>query len=158
MSKNDEKGTTPRKKKGKKKSSTAKKHQNTHAREMAMQALYQMEVINAPLSKVLQFDWLGDLPGAATIEYARSLVERVTDNWDALDEVIQSFSDKDITQISIINRCILRMGLVELMKQDLEAGIIIDDLLNLTRQYDGDESVSFINGILDSFEKERRLE
>lgn len=133
-----------------------KKHRNSHAREVAMQALYQIEVVNHPVAHVLRFTWLNEPMPAAVHEHCVDLIQGVTDNWEALDRMIQSVSHKDITQISIINRCILRIGILELMQAKLDPGIVIDDLLNLTRQYDGEESVGFVNGILDRFEQERR--
>lgn len=152
----DNSETPPERKKGGKKSTGARKHRNSHARELAMQAIYQIEVVNQPVEKVLRFDWLREHPPASTKEYASKLISDVTENWDALDEVLASFSSKDITQISIIIRCILRIGLIELMEGEIDPRIIMDDLLNLTRQYDGEKSVGFVNGILDSFEKEKR--
>ena len=41
------------------------------------------------------------------------------------------------------------IGLHELQSGRLDARIIIDDLLNLTRKYDGKDSVAFVNGVLD---------
>ena len=121
-----------------------------------MQALYQIEVVSHPVSHVLRFSWINDPLPAATREYCIHLIEGVTENWEALDGVIESLSHKDVTQISAINRCILRTGIFEIMEGNLDARIVIDDLLNLTRRYEGEDSVGFINGILDRFEQERK--
>ena len=120
-----------------------------------MQALYQLEVVHAPIQQVLEFNWLNVPLEVEKHEYCVHLIQGVTENWEALDKVIESFSHKHITQLSSVIRCILRMSIFELMSAQLNAKIIIDDFLNLTRKYDGDESVAFVNGVLDSFEKER---
>lgn len=132
------------------------KHKNSHAREVALQGFYQMDVVLTPLRSVLTFSWLNEPLGAEEREFCNGLIEGTVENQDALDQVIESFSDKDFTQLSTIVRCILRMGIFELMRGGLDSRIIIDDLLNLTRKYDGEESVAFVNGILDGFEKERK--
>ena len=135
---------------------TVKKHKNSHAREVTLQALYQMEVADQPLHRLLEMGWLNEPMEAAAGEYCRALIQGVVDHWEALNRVLENYSDKDVTQISTVNRCILRMGFYELMRSDLGAEIVIDDLLNLTRKYEGREAVSFINGVLDRFEHDRR--
>jgi len=132
------------------------KHPNSHAREVALQAIYQQEIANTPVHEVLEFRWLNEPLTPPVREYCIGLITGVTDHWEALDDVIKAFSHKHITQISVINRCILRTAIYELMQAQLDPAIIMDDALNLTRKYDGEDSVAFVNGILDPFEKERR--
>lgn len=143
----------PKKEKGK---NFRKKHRNSHAREVAMQALYQMEVVQAPLDDVLLFGWLNQPLDTATKEFCVNLVRGVAENAPALDDVIISVSNKDMTQISMVIRSVIRIGMFELMRGELDPNIVMDDLLNLARKYDGEESVAFVNGILDRFEKERK--
>ena len=131
------------------------KHPNSHAREVIMQALYQLEVAHHSVNHVLELDWLNERMEWELEDFCRDIIQGVAENQDALDRVIQTFSHKHLTQISIITLCILRMAIFEMQQTELEARIIIDDLLNLTRKYDGDESVGFVNGILDRYEKER---
>lgn len=134
-----------------------KKFPDSHAREIALQALYQVDVIASPLESVLRFQWLSSPPAAHIQSKAESLIQSVYDNWDSLDDVVRSLSSKDITQISTISRCILRMGLFELMELNERPGRVLDDLLNLTRTYDGEDAVPFVNGILDRFIQEKQL-
>ena len=132
-----------------------KKHKNSHAREVTLQGLYQMDIANQPLESILRLGWLNEIPGAAEQAFITGLIEGVADHMDVIDDVIDSFSDKDSTQISTIVRSILRIGVFEIMRGELEVGIVIDDLLDLTRKYDGNESVPFVNGILDGFKNEK---
>ncbi|MDH5657395.1 MAG: transcription antitermination factor NusB, partial [Spirochaetia bacterium] len=132
-----------------------KKHKNSHAREVTLQALYQIDVVNQSLETVLKLSWLNEEPASAEKSYIYTLIEGIAEYQDEIDDVVDSFSDKDSTQISTIVRSILRIGVFEIMKGELEPGIVIDDLLDLTRKYDGEESVAFVNGILDSFKIEK---
>ncbi len=139
----------------KSKSGLAKKHINSHVREVAMQALYQIHLISTPVQEVLRLRWLNEPMPAAAHNYCLELIEGVADHWDDIEEVIRSLSDKDITQISSVVLSILRIGVYEMMAKETDKRIVIDDLLNLTRQYDGEESVAFVNGILDRLDRER---
>lgn len=130
------------------KKSGAQKHPYSHSREVALQALYQVEVVDKPLNEVLQFGWLNEPMEEDRRMYCQALIEEVMERFPALNDRISKHASKDIRSISSINRSILRIGFVELDRAKMEAGIIIDDLLNLTRKYDGEESVPFINGIL----------
>ena len=130
-------------------------HPHSHAREVVLQALYQYEVVNYPLEEILKFKWLNEKLDPKKEEFCRSKLDGISRDWEALDNVIRSFSDKDFTQISIVVRCILRLAIYELMEASLDARIVMDDIVKLTRKYDGESSVAFVNGIIDRFEKER---
>ena len=56
----------------------------------------------------------------------------------------------------IVDRNILRLAIYEMSRQDTPAAVVIDEALELARQFSGDESVSFINGVLDAIYKESR--
>ena len=130
------------------KKSGVQKHPFSHAREVALQALYQVEIVDKPMAEALRFGWLNEAMQEDRRAYCQALIEEVMRKFPALNERISKHASKDIRSISSINRSILRIGIVELDRGETDAGIIIDDLLNLTRKYDGEESVPFINGVL----------
>ena len=132
------------------------RHPHSHAREVILQAIYQMEVANHSLAHVLQFLWLNEKMDEEKDKFCRTMLNGVADNWDAIDEVIRSFSAKDFSQLSVVVKSILRSSIYEIMRGELDVAIIIDDALNLTRKYDGEDSVPFVNAVLDGFERERR--
>ena len=53
----------------------------------------------------------------------------------------------------IVDRNILRLAIYEMGRQETPAAVVIDEALELARQFSGEESVSFINGILDAVHK-----
>ena len=114
-----------------------------------MQALYQVALVSIPLAEVSQLSWLNRAMPPQLEIYCLQLIEGVVMNWDDIMTKIRTFSHKDVSQISTVVRCILMIGLHELQSGRLDARIIIDDLLNLTRKYDGKDSVAFVNGVLD---------
>jgi N utilization substance protein B len=61
-----------------------------------------------------------------------------------------------LERMPIVDRNILRLAIYEMSRQDTPAAVVIDEALELARQFSGDESVSFINGMLDAIHKESR--
>ena len=49
-----------------------------------------------------------------------------------------------------VDRNILRLAVYEMTEVGTPAPVVIDEALELARQFSGDESVSFINGVLDA--------
>ena len=63
-----------------------------------------------------------------------------------------------LERMPIVDRNILRLGIYEMSRQDTPAAVVIDEALELARQFSGEESVAFINGVLDAVHKEIRTE
>ena len=61
-----------------------------------------------------------------------------------------------LERMPIVDRNILRLGIYEMSRQDTPAAVVIDEALELARQFSGEESVAFINGVLDAVHKEIR--
>ena len=58
-----------------------------------------------------------------------------------------------LERMPIVDRNILRMAIYEMSRQETPAAVVIDEALELAKQFSGEESVSFINGILDAVHK-----
>ena len=59
-----------------------------------------------------------------------------------------------LERMPIVDRNILRLGIYEMSRQDTPAAVVIDEALELARQFSGEDSVAFINGVLDAVHKE----
>lgn len=59
-----------------------------------------------------------------------------------------------LERMAVVDRNILRLAIYELTQQAVPAPIIIDEALELARQFSNDESVSFINGVLDAVHRQ----
>lgn len=59
-----------------------------------------------------------------------------------------------LERMAVVDRNILRLAVYEMTRLGTPAAIAIDEALELARQFSGDESVSFINGVLDAVNKE----
>ena len=54
-----------------------------------------------------------------------------------------------------VDRNILRLAVYEMSELKTPAAVAIDEALDLARQFSGDESVAFINGVLDAVSREK---
>jgi hypothetical protein len=52
-----------------------------------------------------------------------------------------------------VDRNILRLGVYELLYGATPAAVVIDEALELTRRFSGEESVLFVNGVLDAIHR-----
>lgn len=132
------------------------KHPNSHARLVSLQALYQLEVVHHSLAEILEFRWLNQPLAENEKQLAVQLIEGVAEIEDQIDEVINDYIHKDASQISTIVRSILRMATYEILKGRFDIRILLDDYCNLTRRYDGEPSVGFVNGTLNHIYQDHR--
>ncbi len=131
-----------------------KRHPNSHAREIALQALYQMDISDKSVEEVKELDWLENpRPDEKVIHYVHTALEGVHKNYQQDEIYIEKYSSVSPTQISKVIKAILHIGLWELRRKAWSHTIIIDDLIELIRQYDNEKSVPYVNGMLDTFYK-----
>ena len=57
----------------------------------------------------------------------------------------------ELNRISPVSRAILRTGVAQLLylKEEADAAVVIDEAILMAKQYDSQETTSFINGLLD---------
>ena len=141
----------------------APKESRHHAREAALQMLYQWEVGRVSMFEVRQTFWSH---GAETREplsdelraFATSLADGVAARVEALDPIVAEAAEHwRIERMNVMDRLILRLAVYEFLHEPATPGkVIINEALELARSFSGDESVRFINGLLDAIR--RKLE
>ena len=101
-----------------------------------------------------------EMPGAGDQEYISALVAGVTEKSSQLDELISRYAHGwKINRISKTALCILRCALYEILYMpDVPPAAAINEAVEMAKGYDEPETVSFINGILGSFMRDRREE
>lgn len=133
------------------------------AREAAVQMLYQWEVGRSPISDVTQTFWLHEQPATATLAadhraFAEMLATGVADTVNSLDPIIVEAAEHwRIERMHVMDRLILRLAVYEFLHEAATPSrVIINEALELARTFSNDDSVKFVNGILDAIR--RRLE
>ena len=94
-----------------------------------------------------------EFPNRGQLRYIDNVVEGVANREEELNEQIRKFSiGWDISRISRLTRCILQLAIFEtLYVEDVPTGVAVSEAVRLAKKYDGDDTGSFVNGILGSF-------
>lgn len=73
----------------------------------------------------------------------------------AIDKHIEAKSEHwRLSRMAVVDRNILRLAIYELKQNAVPAPVVIDEAIELARQFSNDESVSFINGVLDAVHRQ----
>lgn len=77
-------------------------------------------------------------------------IKEITSNISKIDKLIaKSAPDRPISQINRIDLAILRLAVFELIiKEETPPKVVIDEAVELGKEYGSDSSASFINGAL----------
>lgn len=125
------------------------------ARELALNALFQGEM--TATSAVENFPLLCENfeINKKAIPYGRELVYGITDRWEEINaKIAESAVNWRVSRMSVLDRNIIRLAAYELMyKEEVPPRVAIDEAIELAKRYCGEESPSFINGILDAILK-----
>ncbi|MGD0015232.1 MAG: transcription antitermination factor NusB [Bryobacteraceae bacterium] len=72
-----------------------------------------------------------------------------------IDQRIAAHSEHwRLERMPAVDRNILRLAIYELLEGASPAAVVIDEALELARRFSGEESVPFINGVLDAVRRE----
>jgi len=122
------------------------------AREAALQILYFWEVGRAaPDEAIDAFFALHDAQRAFAGELVRGTIAEIAE----IDALIAARSEHwRLDRLAVVDRMILRMAVWELRHEhDTPAPVVIDEAIELARTFSTDDSVRFVNGILDAIRK-----
>lgn len=84
-------------------------------------------------------------------QFMEALVRGAAEQAPEIDRRIAEKSENwRLERMPAVDRNILRLAVYEMTGVGTPAPVVIDEALELARQFSGDESVSFINGVLDA--------
>jgi N utilization substance protein B len=137
-----------------------------NGRVIAFQALYSWDVTKASLDDLLSFSWLQSQseqqaePSETSKEertFASLIIAGTIDHIDEIDKLIESHlsASWSMERISRVALAILRVSVYELLFQKgAEPKIVIDEAVNIAKDFDTDDSYKFINAVLDKIGKD----
>lgn len=120
-------------------------------REAALKVLYSMDLNPASrtdaCSQVLDYSEVPE----NTRGFTRELVEETLQRLEEIDGHIQCASLKwEISRMAAVDRNILRLAVSELTGQNPKpVRIVLNEAIELAKKFGGEESGTFVNGILD---------
>jgi N utilization substance protein B len=125
--------------------------QRHHAREIALQVLYQIEMtgLSPEESLSLYYTYLG--PSETPQAFTEVLVQGVQTNLFEIDLYIASASEHwRLDRMSIVDRNILRIAIYEMLFcEDVPPKVSINEAIDLGKRFGSEDSGPFINGVLD---------
>ena len=126
----------------------------SQARRMAMQYLYQMDLTKGDCETPETF-LRGQSSDESIRRFALSLVLGVHERLDPLNEMLRRTAQNyALERIGAVERNILRLGAGEMLMKSTPPKVIIDEMVELAKQFGGKDSGSFVNGILDRLMRE----
>jgi transcription antitermination factor NusB len=122
------------------------------ARELATQVLFHMEFSPGNPDEAFHLICENYRPSESIRAFSKRLVCGVCENKETLDELItQSSQNWRLERMSRVDRCILRLGVFELLfMEDIPPKVSIDEAVELGKLFGTEDSGGFINGILDN--------
>lgn len=138
-----------------------------NARELAVHLIFGREFTGEEPEKVVstrlakeyyeqlaqENDIYTERPDPRQLSYIDLVVAGVANREEALNEQIQRYSiGWDVKRISRLGRSIMQLAMFEILYvDDVPTGVAISEAVRLAKKYEGDESGSFVNGVLGAF-------
>jgi N utilization substance protein B len=130
------------------------------ARERALQILFQWDARKEPIEAAISsfYDTLYSEQSEtqpAPDEFVDKLVKGVAENIAEIDRRLAQHAEHwRIERMPAVDRNVLRLAIYEMMALDTPPPVAIDEAIELARRFSGEESVQFINGVLDAAKRE----
>ncbi len=133
----------------------------TKARELAMQALYQLDVQGAGLLPRLMAEFFREMEGD---EQTRKLAwEWTSGTWEHVAEYDELITGSTIrwqfSRLSPVDKSILRLSVYQLKScPEIPPKVVINEAIELAKKYSTEKSGPFVNGVLDAVLKKLRAQ
>ncbi|MFT5036518.1 MAG: N utilization substance protein B [Candidatus Azotimanducaceae bacterium] len=135
---------------------------NRHlSRSIVLQSLFEWDlngVDKKEVAEVLDRNVAEFAPNKTDLPFMSKLLDGILQKQSELDLVIEKAAPEwPIDRISPVDRNILRLGLYELLFSDrgeVPAKVAINEAIELAKQFGGDNSSRFVNGVLGAVYKE----
>jgi N utilization substance protein B len=124
----------------------------TRARGIALQALYEIDLVGHPPVQVLQERLMDEPQTEELAEFSRQILFGVLPLRELLDTVLARYAPEwPLDQIAPVDRNILRIAAWEFAgKQGTPIKVAINEAVELAKAFGSDSAPRFVNGVLGS--------
>ncbi len=129
-------------------------------RILAFQGLYSWDVGGINKDEVLALSWAvedsdGEVLDMETSTFARVLIAGAIENQAQIDELIKSnLKGWNFDRVNKVSLAILRMSVYALLFQkEVPASIVIDEAIDIAKEYGQDDAFKFVNAVLDNINR-----
>ena len=125
--------------------------QRRHAREHALQVLFQIDLTGGATDEVLEHFWAGLQIEPSSREFTERLVHGVLAEREAIDRRVVGAAERwKLKRMPVVDRNVLRVAVYELLSAESPPPVVIDEAIEVARRFGSEESAGFINGVLDT--------
>lgn len=123
------------------------------ARELALQALYSLDVNHSQMAESLASFWDNFNPSLDVRTFAEELINGYLANHLTIDAQIEENSKNwTIFRMAKVDLNILRLAVYEILyRPDIPKNVTINEAIEIAKKFGAEESPAFVNGILDEF-------
>ena len=130
------------------------------ARERSLQILFQWDARKGSIEDAISsfYDTLYSEQSETQPlreEFVDRLVKGVAENITEIDRRLAHHAEHwRIERMPAVDRNVLRLAIYEMMAMDTPPPVAIDEAIELARRFSGEDSVQFVNGVLDAAKRE----
>ena len=128
-------------------------------RILAVQALFAYDFTHCGIDDLLSFSWIQEKDSPDVDKNIRNfaglLVAGTLENLEDVDAAIaKRLENWDFQRLNHIDLAILRISAYSLLyMKDVPASVVIDEAVDIAKDFGTDESYKFVNGVLDGIRK-----
>lgn len=142
----------------------------SNAREIVAHLIFEMNFTEEPADQIVsstmepeyyeslsqETDIYAERPNQKQMEYIRGCAAGIKEKQEELDGFISKYARNwSVSRISKVARAIMHVAMYEaLYVEDVPVSAAINEAVELTRKYEDEDVVSFVNGVLGSFAAE----
>ncbi len=127
------------------------------ARQYAVQLLFQLDATGDEPTHSLPLFWEARPAPAEVMSFTEELVRGSWEHQESLDAVLEeSATNWKVERMAMVDRNVLRLALFELLHGGTPSPVVLDEAIELAKQFGNADSGTFVNGILDAVR--RRLD
>ena len=129
----------------------------SRARELIVQALYQMQITGHGVAELTE--QFHERPDYQRVDkaYFDGLLSGILEDIAVLEESIDELADRPIAQLDPVEKGILLLGFYELRSmQDVPFKVVINESVNLAKRFGAVDGHKYINAVLDRAVKKLR--
>ena len=127
------------------------------SRQRALQILFLWEARGQSVEEAIDSYYQAIFPEepAERDAFAAGLVQGAVSHLPELDALIVKHAEHwRLERMPAVDRNIIRLAAYEMTRVGTPAAVAIDEALELARKFSGEDSVQFVNGVLDAIHRE----
>jgi len=129
----------------------------SRARRLAMQAIFEWQMTaNDPQGIINQTRTEQNMRNVDD-EYFAELVINITNNIAELDKYIKPLLERDLNEVDLVEKAVLRLGAYELVyRPDVPYKVVINEAVELAKTFGAEQGHRFVNGLMDKLAEKLR--